>query len=50
VGLPQQNDAGEKIKEYKLWFELDYAVLEEKDSPLIVLWLLIEKAPVMADS
>jgi hypothetical protein len=38
-----------KIKEYKLWFEFVYAVPEGKDSPRIVLWLQIEKAPVMAD-
>jgi hypothetical protein len=33
-----------------LWFELDYAVLVERVSPHIVLWLPIEKLPEMADS
>jgi hypothetical protein len=47
--MSQRKIAREKIKEYKLWFEFDYAVLEEKDSPHIVLWPLIKKVPEMAD-
>jgi hypothetical protein len=40
----------EEIKEYKIWYEFDYAVLVAKDSPLIVLWLQIGKAPGMGNS
>jgi hypothetical protein len=39
----------EEIKEYKIWYEFDYAVLVAKDSPLIVLWLQIGKAPGMGN-
>jgi hypothetical protein len=49
VETTQWNEAGKKIKEYMIWFEFVYAVLEGKGSPHIVLWLLTKKAPGMAD-
>ncbi len=44
-GCLVNNSPSRKCKEIVLWFEFDCAVLEEKDSQVIVWWLPIRKVP-----